>query len=49
MYRGETGDDPMKVTHFDVEIMDEKGNVIDRMTDYEMINTGKVPDEKKFG
>ncbi|MDP7265189.1 MAG: polyketide synthase dehydratase domain-containing protein, partial [Candidatus Thermoplasmatota archaeon] len=49
VYRGETGDDPMKVTHFDVEIMDEKGNVIDRMTDYEMINTGKVPDEKKFG
>jgi len=49
VYRGETGEDPAKVTHFDVEIMDERGNVIDRMTDYEMIFTGEVPDEKKFG
>ena len=48
VYKGETGDGPMKITHYDVEIMDEKGNVIDRMTNYEMIITDQIPEEKRF-
>ena len=48
IFKGDTDNGPMKITHYDVEIMDGEGYVIDRMTDYEMINTGKVPEEKRF-
>jgi acyl transferase domain-containing protein/NAD(P)-dependent dehydrogenase (short-subunit alcohol dehydrogenase family)/acyl carrier protein/3-hydroxymyristoyl/3-hydroxydecanoyl-(acyl carrier protein) dehydratase len=44
VFKGQDGE----ITHFDVEILNDKGEVIDRMEDYQMIVTGKIPDDKKF-
>ena len=44
VFKGQDGE----IIHYDVEILNEKGEVIDRMEDYQMIVTGKIPDDKKF-
>ena len=43
-YKGRDGD----IITYDVEILNAKGEVLDRMEDYQMIITGALPDDKKF-
>ena len=48
VYRGEAEDGPMKFSRYDVDILDEKGNVVDTMSDYRMIVTEKLEEDKRF-
>ena len=49
VFKGKRKDGPMEYALYDVEVMDEKGNVVDAMRDYEMIVTEKLEESKRFG